>query len=160
MAKEMAAKLALRLMTSTEFDQFVSKAIKDYAVDKVQAGSWLADEAMKKSEESFNSLLPQDINSPDNYLYSIIFQKEKIGILWMAKLKDQPDTIFIYDFAIDDAFQNQGFGSKALVLADEEARKLSFKHIALHVFGRNARALHVYQKSGYGITDINMQKDL
>lgn len=37
---------------------------------------------------------------------------------------------------------------------------MGFSSIGLHVFGSNQRAIHVYQKCGYGITDIKMQKAL
>ncbi len=67
---------------------------------------------------------------------------------------------FIYDFKIYDNFQNKGFGSKALQLTTQEAKLKGFSSIALHVFGSNKRAIHVYEKNGFTTTDITMQKTL
>lgn len=67
---------------------------------------------------------------------------------------------FIFDFEIYQDYQNNSFGSQALKLVSNEAKKMGFDTIGLHVFGNNDKAIHVYQKSGFDITDIKMQKKI
>lgn len=68
--------------------------------------------------------------------------------------------IFIYDIHIFEKYQNRGYGTLAMTMLEEQAQQLGAKKLSLHVFGYNQRALHVYQKVGYHITDYNLSKEL
>ncbi|MFT8324079.1 GNAT family N-acetyltransferase [Oenococcus sicerae] len=152
--------MKLTLITETDYESFVSRAINEYAQDKIDAGSWDAKSANQKAQAEFKQLLPEGLKSRGNYIYSILDDDTKVGIIWIAKLASNPGMAFIYDFRIFDAFQNKGLGTEALTLAAKQAKALGFKTLGLHVFGSNARAIHVYEKSAFQITDINMQKTL
>ena len=83
-----------------------------------------------------------------------------IGYIWFGTDNENASTAFICDFEIYKTYQNSGFGSKTLELVSNEAKNMGFTSLGLHVFGSNSRAIHVYQKSGFNITDIKMQKQL
>lgn len=147
-------------MTQSSYEHYMSSAMENYANEKVQNGTWSKEVSLSKSEEEYNHLLPLGLSTPDNYFYSIFDNEEIFGYIWIAKSTDNESTAFIYDFEIYSNFQNQGFGSKAIEMVGTEAKELGFSSLALHVFGSNSRALHVYTKTGFQITDINMQKKL
>jgi ribosomal protein S18 acetylase RimI-like enzyme len=67
-------------------------------------------------------------------------------------------TVFIYDFYIFNSFQGEGLGKKSLRAFEESLQGKGFKEIRLRVAGDNARALHIYESSGFGVTGINMSK--
>ncbi|KRM44401.1 GNAT family N-acetyltransferase [Lentilactobacillus parafarraginis] len=152
--------LSLTPMTQADYDDYLATAATTFASEKVKAGTWNEQLAFQRASETYQRLLPNGIKTPDNYFYRIDQDKTKVGVLWLAKSHDNPEAAFIYDLYIFKDYQNQGIGTEALQLADDEARQLGFKRIALHVFGHNERALHVYQKSGFEITDINLEKPL
>ncbi len=152
--------LTLKQMSQKDYDAYLSTAVTYYASEKVKAGTWTEQLAFQKATEEYQRLLPQGIQTPDNYFYRLDQDGTKIGVIWFAKSKDNPETAFIYDFQIGSAYQNQGYGKQALKLVDTEAAKLGFRNIALHVFGSNQRALHLYRESGFEVTDINMEKRL
>lgn len=109
---------------------------------------------------SMHSCFPTGFKLLIIIFYLIFNKEEKIGYIWLAKDDENKQSAFIYDFEIYEEFQNLGFGSKTLDLVADKAKELGFSFLGLHVFGSNSRALHVYKKMGFQITDINMRKEL
>jgi len=147
-------------MAFNEFQKYISFAVKEYAKEKIEAGTWQKGNALENAEQTYNRLLPNGLETSGNYFYSIYENANMIGYIWFGTDNENESNAFIFDFEIYDQYQNNGFGSKAIKLAENEAKKMGFSTIGLHVFGSNERAIHVYQKSGYNITDIKMQKGL
>lgn len=152
--------LQLRAMELDEFQKYISFAVNEYAEEKIQAGTWQRNDALANSEQTYNRLLPNGLETSENYFYSIYDDSNIIGYIWVGNDNENESNAFIFDFEIYKQYQNNGFGSKAIILAEKEAKSMDFSSIGLHVFGSNQRAIHVYQKCGYGITDIKMQKEL
>ena len=66
----------------------------------------------------------------------------------------------IYDFLIYEEHRRKGYGKQTLVALEEKVKELGIETIALHVFGHNQAAIDLYQKTGYKMTNIQMQKKL
>ncbi|EAD5763373.1 GNAT family N-acetyltransferase [Listeria monocytogenes] len=147
-------------MTASDLEDFLSTAITDYANEKVEAGTWDEEEALAKSQDSFNKLLYDGITTPNEYLYSII-SGEKIGYIWFHVDKTRSGKhAFIYDFVIFEAFRGKGFGTKTLEALDKLAKDMEITKIELHVFAHNQTAIGLYNKVGFQNTDITMAKYL
>lgn len=151
----------LNKMNDDEFARFLSRSIKDYAADKVMAGTWGEEEATRLSEESFQRYLPNGLDTPGAYLYSVCDLEQVVGHVWL-NISEHPagKSAFLYDILMYEAFQGQGYGKQTMVALDVVAKELGADKISLHVFGHNQRALKLYEKSGYIITDYNMSKSL
>lgn len=151
----------LNRMSKDEFDRFVSRSVMDYAADKVMIGAWREEEATRLAEESFQRLLPDGLETKGAYLYSICDLEQSIGYVWI-QISEHPagKSAFLYDILIYESFQSQGYGKQTMAALDEVAKGLGADKISLHVFGNNQRALKLYEKSGYIITDYNMSKSL
>ena len=149
-------------MTESEFNDFRKAAVEEYAQDHVNAGNWDPAEALQKSEQEFQELLPQGIASPDQHLFSIVDDAgAKVGMLWFAvRYKGSQPYAFVYDFMIDEPFRRKGYGRQAFAVLDEKAKELGLASIALHVFGHNHAAIALYQAAGYEITNLHMAKKL
>ena len=152
--------LTLTKMHQDNFDDYMATAITTYASEKEANGSWPKADALSNAETAYQQLLPDGLLTADNYLYMIQEKSENLGYIWFAKDNQNQGTAFIYDFEIYPAFQNRGFGTKALSLVESEAKQLGFSALSLHVFGSNAPAIHLYKKVGFGVTDISMRKIL
>ena len=145
-------------MQQEDFEPYLERGIREYAEDHVRNGNWTAEESLERSSKEFEELLPDGVNSRDQFLYSIIGETgNKLGLLWV-QVKDQ--KAFIYDFAIDEAFRGKGYGKQALLAMDEELKSMKVESIGLHVFGDNTVAQELYKKAGFVITGIHMRKDL
>ncbi len=131
----------------------------DYAKDKVENGTWLAEDSLKNAEAEFVKLLPKGLETPNEFLWNVVDEDQIVGILW-AHHDPAKKSFFVYDILIYDKFQNKGYGQQTLAALDDEARKLGVTKIGLHVFGSNHRALHVYEKMGFVVTDVEMMKTI
>lgn len=149
----------LREMSNIEFNQYLDKSIKTYAEEKVKSGNWKKDDSLSLSESEYNRLLPDGVDTINNYLFSIIDENNNvIGMIWINE-KDY-NSCFIYDIYINDKFQGKGYGLMAMKEAENFAKSLGVETIGLHVFGHNNRAIKLYKKLGYKATNISMSKQL
>ncbi len=146
-------------MQQEDFKPYLERGIREYADDHVRNGNWSVEEALERSRKEFEQLLPDGVNSKDQFLYSIVDEttSNKIGLLWV-QVKDQ--KAFIYDFIIDESFRGKGYGKRALLALDEKLKSMNVESVRLHVFGDNITAQELYKKMGYQITGIHMKKVL
>lgn len=149
-------------MQEPEFTTYLKRAINDYAQDKVDAGNWQPSEALEKSRQGYQSLLPEGVSSKDNYLFRIENEQGTyLGMIWFkADFEGPKPTAFIYDFVIEEAYRRKGYGKQALLALEEKVKALEIDTLALHVFGHNKGARKLYEQVGYEITNINMAKKL
>jgi ribosomal protein S18 acetylase RimI-like enzyme len=147
-------------MTQTEFDAFLERSIPEYATDHVRAGNWTEAESLERSRKEFEALLPDGLNSKDNFLYTLHDDDKAVGMIWMKIRDHSSKSGFIYEVFIDEQFRGKGYGKSIMLLLEEKSRELGLKLLALHVFGSNHVARKLYETIGYEITNINMSKAL
>lgn len=151
----------LEKMLEDDFKSYIGNAIKDYAKEKVKAGTWAEKESLEKSKEDFDRLLPNGVNTEKQHLFAITdYDLDiKVGYIWVCvfeKLIGREG--FIYDFIIFEKFRGKGYGRQTMEALDDKAKELKLDKLSLHVFGHNHIALELYKKMGYVATDINMSK--
>jgi ribosomal protein S18 acetylase RimI-like enzyme len=150
-------------MSQDEFAAYLEFAVDHYAQEHVRAGNWSPEQARKLSEDSYRSLLPDGVATPDQYLYTIQDQTlgEKVGLLWFAA-EEQAGAAraFLYDIRIDEAYRRRGYATEALQALETKVQELGLATIELHVFGHNDAARAMYEKLGYQVTDLRMSRTL
>lgn len=154
--------IKLAPMQQSDFESYLSLAVQEYAEDKIQAGNYALSEGLEKARAELDSLLPQGTETPNQHLFSIINEDDdKVGIIWLAEIQSGVQRFaFIYDIRISEQFRRRGYGTQAMIAAEDEAKALGLDRIALHVFGHNKAAQELYEKLGYEITNINMSKKI
>ncbi|MHB8113684.1 MAG: GNAT family N-acetyltransferase [Bellilinea sp.] len=153
--------IKLQSMSPAEFQVYLERSVAEYADDKVKAGNWSQEGALERSRQEFNKYLPQGLDTPANFLRTLIDPETEtqVGMIWYAPLPGSTDsTWFIYDFYVNPEQRRHGYGAQALAALEDHARAQGIKAIALHVFGHNTIARALYEKMGYEITNINMVK--
>lgn len=154
-------KTQLRPMTQPEFDAFLARSIPEYAADNVRAGYWAESEALERSRKEFERFLPQGLQSPDNYLFTVYDDGTPVGVIWMKANLERPiKSGFIFELYIDESQRGKGYGKQAMLLIEEQARALGLESIGLHVFAVNEVARNLYERVGYEVTSLNMAKKL
>lgn len=148
--------VTLEPIQQEDYERFLEREVRSYAEDHVRNGNWEAEGALERSRKEFERYLPDGINTPDQYLWSITDEAQhKIGVLWV---QIKAGKAFILDFVIDEASRGRGFGKQALAAMDEKLKSLGAESVALHVFGDNISAQELYKKMGFQITNMHMMK--
>ncbi|WP_455916602.1 GNAT family N-acetyltransferase [Pantoea agglomerans] len=153
--------VSFRSMTEEEYSAYLEYFIPDYATEIASNYGMSKSDSLKMARQEISKLLAEGVNTHGQILLSIVAKldvyERHVGYLWY-----KPDTamrtVFIYDFHIFNLFQGEGLGKQALRTFEENLQDKGFKEIRLRVAGDNARALHVYESSGFGVTGINMRK--
>ncbi len=150
----------LRPMTPSEYAAWLDESIPAYAEDKVASGQWSQAESLALSQENNDELLPQGLQTPDNYFYSIVdAQGDAVGMLWFAvQIKFNSRIAYVYDVSVTPERQREGHAQRAFAALDAEVQKLGLSGVALHVFGVNTGARALYAKLGFEPTNINLFK--
>lgn len=150
-------------MTQQQYDAYLEWSIPLYAHEMVEAGFWDPAGAVEKSRQEIPELLPQGLSTPDQYFYTIRddLTNTDVGLMWLGISRKQAVPMaVINDFYIKESHRRQGYGTQALVAAEEKTRQLGLAAIGLRVFGHNRPALALYQKLHYQMVSISMRKAL
>ncbi len=151
-------------MDEEEFQEYLEWSVRNYAEEKVKAGSWPGEGAYERSKGQFDMLLPNGRNTPNSHLFKIVDNEagKRVGTLWFG-IASPPMEVqggFIWDIIIFPEFRGMGYGKQAMIALEEKARELGVNRISLHVFGHNNVAIGLYRKLGYSETDLMMSKDI
>ena len=155
--------VSLKAMDKSAFSAYKKQAIPAYAKDNVNAGRWAESDALARSEKEFERLLPDGVNSQDNYFFDIIENKQEqnVGFVWV-KIEHHFNTksAFIYDIEIAEAYRQQGYAKAGLSDIEKVVTDLGATRLGLHVFNNNAAAMALYKSIGYQMVSHNMNKVL
>jgi len=149
-------------MTEPEYAAWLEMIIPVYAAEKVGSGQWSEEDSLELSRKEYAELLPKGLETPDNYLFTIIdSQAIAVGVLWFAvKTKFNVRVANVFDVSVWPERQREGHAFRAFVALEDEVRRLDLSGIALHVFGRNKGAQALYAKLGFQPTNISLFKPL
>jgi len=149
-------------MNQADYDHWEPRSRADYAKEKMKANRLTEAEAQQIAENDFKRILPNGLQTKDNFLYSIQdAQKNKVGYIWFAaRGASDNKKAFIYDIVVESDYRGKGYGKAAMLLLEEEVKKVGLTEIGLHVFGYNSVAVGLYKSLGYETTDLVMAKTL
>ncbi len=148
-------------MTPSEYEAFLKRLIPEYAEDNVRAGYWAESEALEKSRQETEKLLPQGLQTENHYLYTLYDGDQAVGMIWLRVDLDRPiKSGFIFDLYVEEGFRGHGYGKQAMLLIEQKARALGLTSLGLHVFASNPVARKLYENVGYEVSSLNMIKTL
>jgi ribosomal protein S18 acetylase RimI-like enzyme len=156
-----AAATALAPMSAATFVAYLREAVAGYADANVAAGRWPAEGALERARADFDSLLPQGLATPGQYLFEIRAGAGGVvvGFLWFGVEAPRGlRSAFVYDLGIHAAWRRHGHATRAFAALEALVRSLGLARIGLHVFGPNTGAQAFYTKLGYTVTGLNLQK--
>jgi ribosomal protein S18 acetylase RimI-like enzyme len=155
--------MQLKPMTESEFRSYLEQVYVGYAEEQIKAGSWMAEGALKRAKAEINDLLPDGLATRNNFLYNLIVANEPspVGVVWiLIHERNDRKEAFIADIAVFNAFRRKGYAGQALNALEEIVKEMGIHTIRLHVFGHNHAARDLYEKSGYEMINIYMEKQI
>jgi ribosomal protein S18 acetylase RimI-like enzyme len=148
-------------MTAVDFLDYSENSIANYANDSIQAGVWIATDALANARTAFQDLLPGGLQTPDNLLYTIKAKStgETVGFVWLRIRRGGiPPAAHILDLHILSSFRKRGYARQALEALERVAADYGADALTLHVFAHNEIARHLYRATGYEVSGHIMRK--
>lgn len=155
--------IRLSPMSETEFAEYCERDVIRFAEENVKAGYWHPAEALDKSREAHQRLLPNGLKTKNQIFFKIEEGKTGcwVGTLWLSTdFGAAQPTGFIYDIIIEEPYRHKGYGKLAMSALEGKARELGLHRLALHVFAHNITARGLYEALGYKVKGLNMIKVL
>ena len=129
----------------------------------MQAGFWPEPDALQRAQESFDRFLPQGVETPGQYMFSIhdFSVGIDVGMVWIgAQPGGAVQAGFIYNLYIDEPYRRRGYARQAMLQIEQQARKLGCTSLGLHVFAYNSAARKLYVSLGYDVRSMNKIKSI
>src|SRR5882672_8445039 len=119
-------------MRPETFDSFVEMAVAGYAADNVASGRWSEQDAVAMSRAETERLLPQGLETPDNYLYEIQEESTEqiVGHVWFALVaRGTRKVAFVYQVQVKPEVQRRGHAKAALLAVEGIAISLGMSGV-------------------------------
>ena len=153
--------ICLQEMTKKEFSEYKRFLIEDYAQDASRNYCIPLEEARANSVKQINGMLSQGLSTPNQFLYTIQLSKGstevEIGYLWLD-INEMKQRCILCDIYLHKEFRGKGWGRKTLEVFESQITERGIRKISLHVFANNAVARALYEKLGYKVTGLNLEK--
>lgn len=150
-------------MTKEDFGPYRAAGVRDFAQQKIRSGEWTAQEALALSEAEHDRLLPDGIDTPDQYLYTVRDAESGEGVasIWLA-LRTKAGRLegYVYDIEVHEKHRGRGYGRATMLAGIEKVRAMGAETVGLHVFGHNAPARALYRSLGFVETNVSMSLEL
>lgn len=89
--------LTLEDMSMEEFEAFRGMSVQNYAKQNIQSGTWTEKEALEKSEQAYENMIPNGRSSSNHFFWNITNEQgERMGWLnWRFKvwMKEQESLV-------------------------------------------------------------------
>lgn len=142
----------LEEMTPKDYDDYMMWAIADYEKDLVKSRRFDTKEAAQEfAVWEFQDIFKNGFYTTNVYLYNIIVEGKKIGVIWFLNEDKQgfPGEGFIGDFLIYEAYRKKGYGYETLISIEALAKAQGLTEMRLGVMEHNLSAKRLYEKAGY-----------
>ncbi len=150
-------------MSHAEYEAFKAQTIRQYAEENIKAGYWLSSEALARSIEAHQKLLPKGVSTEGQHLLTArdAHSRIAVGYIWLSVEKNASiPSGFIFALLIHEQFRGRGYGTKMMKATETKAAELGLKRLMLHVFAQNRVAIHLYEEAGYRTTSLNMMREI
>ncbi|WP_034915800.1 GNAT family N-acetyltransferase [Erwinia sp. 9145] len=133
--------------------------INEYTNDLIKNHRLPQPQAHQKAADLIAASFPGEKAAENYLLFSFHTQNDTgkchVGYFWI-QVSPGDHSAFIMDFFIFPEWRNKKLGGEALQALSEKLQALNILSVKLRVAPDNNAALHLYQKSGFAVTGINM----
>ena len=141
-------KITFRPFTRHEFAQYEEWSIGSYAEALIRSGTETKADALAVSAEEFEELLPDGLDTPDNFLYYAENEYgENVGFVWLTFI--ETDDVCIGDFGVSPDYRAQGYGGAILRALEHMLSEKGVRRLSTHVFDCDITMLRLYKDCGF-----------
>lgn len=153
--------IEVRPLRANEFPEWKTTSMAAYAFDMHENAGVPRDAAEAKATSDFEGLLPQGVETKDQFLHVIEEDGAGVGHLWTAaRTTPSGRVLYVYEVRVSEQARGRGFGRAAMEFAEGFGRENGLSRIELNVMGGNEVARGLYQSLGYDEVAVYMGKTL
>lgn len=144
----------IRKMTEAEYEYFYQWSVEQHTRELMEELQLSKEDAFKETLEEVSEMLPDGINTQNNYLMSIVESEteEVVGFIWtLHEEYEGRKQSFICDLAIWEPRRRKGYAEETLYLTQKNAQEAGCQESLLFVNDVNKAAEALYVKCGYEI---------
>ena len=145
--------IQLRKMTAQEYSDFYEYSKNHHAEELMKELNMTPDEALIETEQELIEMLPDGLNTADNFLFVIegLADRKKVGFMWyLFESTDHVKQVFLCDFVIQERDRRKGYATAALYEMEKHAGDNGSRESLLFVANDNTAAKKLYAGCGYG----------
>ena len=152
--------LTLRSMTEAEFGPWFEELHTEYEQGLTDFGHMSPEAAREKANRDHDSLLGErGLETEGHSIYVLDDDGATVGDLWVHEQeRGGRRFLWIYHVGVEADQRGRGYGKRAMLLAEEEARRRGLPGIHLNVFGGNEVARSLYRGLGYREDSVWMSR--
>ncbi len=148
-------------MTEEQFAHFRLHGSETYARTSSHFSEMSSEDALQVVLKDFDTrLAPKGLQTPGHFFLSILLNDVQIGYFHFNEFPKGTKSLYGWNFHIFTEYQKKGHAKAAMELARSYFKERGYSKIALNVVSSNATAIHLYEKFGFQITQINMERTL
>jgi ribosomal protein S18 acetylase RimI-like enzyme len=153
---------SLRPFSPEEIAEYVAEIRTAYAADLREHLFLDEAAASARADRSANEAFPDGGVAPGHWIYAVEDgEGTRVGRLWLGEPFDgEAESLWVYDIEIGPEHRGRGLGRDAMLLAEQEARRLGRRRIKLNVFARNTIARALYRSLGFDEMAVQMSKEV
>ena len=144
--------IELRRMNQDEYKIFYERSFKHHVRELMDKENMPLEEAEKETTNELAEMLPEGMDTKDNFLMSIHRSEDDawIGFIWtLHEMTEDVKQNFICDFEVYEDYRRKGYATETLELMEKEAKTAGCAESVLFVTNDNEAANALYEKSGY-----------
>lgn len=144
------ASVTLEPMSPVEFAAFWEESFQHHVRELTEQEGLSQEQARAETERELSEMLPDGLDTPDNYLLTVCAGGRNVGFLWfLTELHKNTRQAFLCDFAIHPTERRKGYAQSALEKWEAKAHSLGCRECVLFVSDTNPAARALYDKCGY-----------
>ena len=146
--------IKIRKMTEDEFSYVYQWSVEQNTKELMKELHMSEEEAVKETVEEVSRMLPIGLETPDNYLMSIVESDsgKVVGFIWtLHELTAGRKQNFICDLAVWESEHRKGYGEAAIYLTEKKAAEAGCQEVVLFVNDNNHAAKALYRKCGFEV---------
>ena len=151
----------LKPMTGEDFLRFREYSITDFAEDLIVARMLSVKEALEQAEESFEELLPDGMDTENQFLMTISDGQSGTEVGWIWFSFDETENVkrvWLTDFLIFENERRKGYATDALAEMERVAKENGCVESFLSVWDHNPAGRGLYEKCGYRISSNSISR--
>src|SRR5262249_19791180 len=118
-----------------DFAAWLAQAIPTYALGHIEDGQWSSAEAVLRSQQAHEALLPQGLATPGHAFVRLHVEGEPapVGLLWWAETEAAGlHGVYVYGLEVAESARRRGIARAALGKLERRAREHGLAFVALH----------------------------